>query len=67
MLLYLHRWVVYEVTKPNGEILIIDSLKEVLTAVGVNFRVLKKQLDIDGQPAEVKGYIVKRIPVFQPF
>lgn len=58
----------YEVTKSNGDILILDSLKEVLTVVDVNFRVLKKQLDLDGQPAEVKGgYIVKRIPVFQPF
>jgi len=57
----------YGVTKPNGDILILDSLKEVLTVVDVNFRVLKKQLDLDGQPAEVKGgYIVKRIPVFQP-
>jgi hypothetical protein len=56
---------VYEIKTINGEILIVDSLKEVLTIVGVSFRNLKKQLDKEGQPAEVNGYRIKRIAVFQ--
>ena len=55
---------VYEIVTPEGDIIMLDSLKEVLTIVGVNFRALKKPLDIEGKPVEIKGYIVKRIQVF---
>jgi LAGLIDADG endonuclease len=58
---------VYEIVTPKGDIVMLDSLKEVLIIIGVNFSrvpLLKKQLDIEGKPVEIKGYIVKRIQVF---
>ena len=55
---------VYEIVTPEGDTVMLDSLKEVLTMVGVDFRALKKQLDIEGKAVEIKGYIVKRIQVF---
>lgn len=54
---------VYEVVIPEGTYKTLDSLKDVLSEVGVGFRTLKKQLDLD-ERAEVKGYTVKRISVF---
>ena len=54
---------VYEIVTPEGNYIILDSLKDVLSEVGVGFRTLKKQLDLDGI-AEVKGYTIKRISVF---
>ena len=56
---------VYEIRKPNGEVLIVESFNEVLVTVNVGFRTLKRLLDV-GQTAELKGHIVKRIPVFYP-
>lgn len=60
---------VYEIIKPNGEVIIVTSLKEVLDNIDIGFRTLKKYLDhevvnsqSDGK--NIKGYIVKRIPVF---
>ena len=55
---------VYEIKTVKGELLIVESLKEVLTVVGVSFRTLKKQLDREGELAEVNGNIIKRIGVF---
>jgi hypothetical protein len=60
---------VYEIIKPNGEVIIVTSLKEVLDNVNIGFRTLKKYLDlevINNQPKNIKGYIVKKIPVFYP-
>ena len=54
---------VYEIVTPEGDSIILDSLKDVLSEVGVGFRTLKKQLDLNGR-AEVKGYTIKRISVF---
>lgn len=54
---------VYEMVTPEGTCKILDSLKDVLSEVGVGFRTLKKQLDLD-ERAEVKGYTIKRISVF---
>lgn len=54
---------VYEIVTPEGDSKLLDSLKDVLREVGVGFRTLKKQLDLDGI-AEVKGYTIKRITVF---
>uniref|UniRef100_UPI002000CA25 hypothetical protein n=1 Tax=Exserohilum turcicum TaxID=93612 RepID=UPI002000CA25 len=55
---------VYEITYPDGQVVMINSLREVLTIVGTRFTTLKKHLDI-GQSDTVKGYVVKRIAVFQ--
>jgi len=55
---------VYEITSSTGEVFIMESIKEVLKTVGVGYRTLKMNLDIEGHPAEFNGYIVKRIPVF---
>ena len=54
---------VYELVSPEGEYIILDSLKDVLSEVGVGFRTLKKQLDLD-ERAEVKDYTIKRVSVF---
>jgi len=56
---------VYEIVQPDGQVVILNSLREVLTTVGVGFRTLKKNLDTDKQPATVNGYFIKRIAVFQ--
>lgn len=56
---------VYEIVQPDGQVVILNSLREVLTTVGVGFRTLNKQLNTDGQPATVNGYFIKRIAVFQ--
>ena len=66
---------VYEISKPNGEVLIVETLDEVLKIVGVGFRTLKSRLDVEvleGQEGfsslapEFNGHIIKRIPVFYP-
>jgi len=35
---------VYEIIKPNGEVLILDSLKEVLKIIGVGYRTLMRHI-----------------------
>ena len=60
---------VYEVITPAGDELIFDTMKEVLGIVDVGFRTLKKHLDQDLRNKDaviIKGYSVKRIPVFHP-
>jgi hypothetical protein len=58
---------IYEIKTPKGEILLLDTLKEVLKSVCVSYRALKKKLDTEEcSPVEVNGYIVKRIAIFQP-
>jgi hypothetical protein len=58
---------IYEIKTPKGEILLLDTLKEVLKSVCVSYRALKKKLDTEEcSPVEVNGYIIKRIAIFQP-
>lgn len=60
---------IYEIVKPNGEVLILDTLKEILEIVDVGFRTLKKYLDQDvnnNKSVIIKGYSIKRIAVFYP-
>ena len=57
---------VYEVTTPNGEVLILDSFNDILKILGVGFRTLKKHINDNtlGNTNEYKGYKIKRVPVF---
>ena len=59
---------IYEITLSNGEILLVDTLKETLSKVNVGFRSLKKSLD-ESQSESVKlpSFQVKRIPVFMSY
>jgi hypothetical protein len=58
---------VYEITTPDGVVLIVESLDEVLNTVGVGFRTLKKGLDLAGPKGqEFNRHIVKRVPIFLP-
>lgn len=58
---------VYEITTPDGVVLIVESLDEVLNTVGVGFRTLKKGLDLAGpEGQEFNRHIVKRVPIFLP-
>ena len=54
---------VYEVITREKNVIIFDTLKEVLDEVGVGFRTLKKQLDLS-DVVEYRGFVIKRIPVF---
>jgi len=55
----------YEVITPEKDVILFDSLKEVLAKVGVGFRTMVSAMKLDsGERVEIKGYIVKRIPVF---
>lgn len=56
---------VYEIIEPNGQTIILNTLREVLKTVGVGFRTLKKHLDNYDQPTPINGYIIKRIAVLQ--
>lgn len=58
---------VYEVITPQGEVLILDSFKDILNILGVGFRTLKRHINDDntsGDTNEYKGYKIKRVPVF---
>lgn len=57
---------VYEVIKPSGEILILDSFTEVLKILGVGFRTLKRHIDENNlvNYNEYNGFKLRRVPVF---
>lgn len=57
---------VYEVIRPCGEVLILDSLNDVLKVLGVGFRTLKRHINEDmlGNTNEFKGYKIRRVSVF---
>lgn len=57
---------VYEVIRPDGEILILDSFNDILNIVGVGFRTLKRHVNEDtlGNATEFRGYIIRRVAVF---
>nr|YP_009262039.1 LAGLIDADG endonuclease [Chrysoporthe austroafricana]AMX22114.1 LAGLIDADG endonuclease [Chrysoporthe austroafricana] len=57
---------VYEVIRPDGEILILDSFNDVLNILGVGFRTLKRHVNEDtlGDATEFRGYIIRRVAVF---
>ena len=62
---------VYEVCKPNGEILMVDTLWEAATAVGVYHDTLSRHLDVEildskGHFVELKNHKIRRVPVFCP-
>lgn len=57
---------VYEVIRPDGEILILDSFNDILNILGVGFRTLKRHVNEDtlGDATEFRGYIIRRVAVF---
>lgn len=57
---------VYEVIRPSGEILILDSFTEVLKTLGVGFRTLKRHIDENKlvNYNEYNGFKLRRVPVF---
>lgn len=57
---------VYEVIKPNGEVLIFDSLNDVLKGLDVGFRTLKRHINEEswGDWNEFREYKIRRVPVF---
>lgn len=56
----------YEVIRPDGEILILDSFNDILNILGVGFRTLKRHVNEDtlGNATEFRGYIIRRVAVF---
>jgi hypothetical protein len=58
---------IYEIIKPSGEILLKPNLAESAKEIDIGFNTLKRLLDrqLIGQSVEYKGYIIKRIGVFQ--
>lgn len=54
---------VYEITLPNGEVILVDTLKETLNKVNVSFKKLKNLLDME-QSVKLQSFEVKRIPIF---
>lgn len=59
---------VYEVVRPDGEVLIFDSLSDTLKILGVSFRTLKRHIDEDSLENwnEFRGNKIRRVPVFLP-
>ena len=57
---------VYEVIRPDGEVLILQSLKDVLNILGVGFKRFKKDVNEDTlwNWTEYEGYKIRRVPVF---
>lgn len=60
---------VYEVCEPSGEILMVETLSEAATAVGVYPDTLSRHLDVkvldsEGHFVELKNHKVRRVPVF---
>lgn len=58
---------VYVVKKPNGDIILLETLNQVASTVSVGYRTLKARLDTQEltQHVEIKGYYIRRIAVFQ--
>lgn len=59
----LHRNCIYEIILSDGEILLVDTMKEALNNINVSFITLKKLLD-EGESVKLPNYEVKRIPIF---
>lgn len=60
---------IYEIFKPNGDVLILQTLSKTAKTIGVNVKTLNKHLDVyskDDYNAELNSYKIKRIPVFYP-
>ena len=60
---------VYEVCEPSGEILMVETLSEAATAVGVYPDTLSRHLDVEVLDSErhfveLKNHKVRRVPVF---
>jgi len=58
---------IYEIKNPEGDIILLETLKEVASTVNVGYRTLKRILDSEETKklVDVKGYLIKRIAVFQ--
>ena len=64
-IIHQHSSSIYEVIKPNKEVVLTQTLFEAAEMAGVNIKTLSKALDIaDNNVAEIKGNTVKRIAVF---
>jgi len=58
---------IYEIYKSNGEVLLMQTLSEVAETIDVNIKTISKHLDVlDSNGIVLKGYKIKRIPVFYP-
>lgn len=55
---------VYEIKKPDGDTILLETLKPVASTVNVGYRTLKTRIEIK-EWVEIKGYKIKRIGVFQ--
>ncbi len=65
------RWTncVYEIINDTGEIFLASTLNDAGEILGVNFRTVARHLDseslyLNGDYVEIKGYKVRRVPVF---
>ena len=59
---------VYEINKPIGEILVIQTLSEAAVAIGVDSGTLSRHLEVEnlkGRPIELKGNKVIRLPIYK--
>lgn len=60
---------VYEIVKPDGEVLILQTLSDAAVAIGVDSGTLSRHLDVEaleGRLVILKGNKVKRIAVYSP-
>jgi len=56
---------VYEICKPSGELIIVNTLVEVASVIGIDPDTLSRHLEVSKrQFVELKNYKVRRIPVF---
>lgn len=58
---------VYEIKKPDGDTILLETLKQVASTVNVGYRTLKTRIERQElkEWVEIKGYKIKRIGVFQ--
>jgi hypothetical protein len=60
-----HTSCVYEIIKPGGEVLIVETLSEAAETINVDIKTLSKHLDIYfDNYIELKNNKIKRISVF---
>ena len=58
----------YEISKPSGEVIIVNTLKPVASVIGIDPDTLSRHLEVSyslkKQFVELKNYKVRRIQVF---
>lgn len=64
-IIHQHSSSIYEIIKPNKEVVLKQTLFEAAELANVNIKTLSKWLDMtDGGLVEIKGSVIKRIAVF---